>query len=109
MISRTRNEWATRMIAPTLNGLRARRIATLSGRRSFSRLARISSSGISNGGTFMALSTGGDRRGRGRVAAHEAGAERHRHEDADEHHDHQPEDQLAARRQRLLVDGRVVH
>jgi hypothetical protein len=46
-------EWATRMMAPTLKGLRARRMAMLSGRRSGSRLAFTSSSDMSNPGTFM--------------------------------------------------------
>ncbi len=53
-ISFTRNECAVRMMAPTLNGLFDRSTAMRTGRRSGSRLARISSRGSSKAGTFMA-------------------------------------------------------
>src|SRR4051794_37334635 len=58
MISRTRNECATRMIAPTLKGFFDRWTAMRRGvrRRSSSRL--ISAVGRSNGGTYMDASCG---------------------------------------------------
>src|SRR5262245_42617331 len=51
-ISRTRNEWATRMIAPTLNGFFARTTATESLLRSRSSSARCTLRLCSKGGTL---------------------------------------------------------
>src|SRR5262245_7470015 len=54
-ISRTRNECATRMIAPTLNGFFARQTATEKSFRSGASSLRISSVLKPKGGTFISL------------------------------------------------------